>query len=95
VERIHSEGWCRPLQSRATRARVGGLGSTEEDRPTIVTRRPQQAPRDSMRPGREDRERIIVEPLPGPDDFADLFGTAKWKKSAQEYKEELRRMWGD
>jgi len=41
------------------------------------------------------RVRIVVDPLPGPDDFADLFGTAKWKRSAQDYKDELRRMRGD
>lgn len=39
--------------------------------------------------------RLEIEPLPGPDDFSDLFGSAKWKKSAQEYKNELRAMWGE
>ena len=41
------------------------------------------------------RVEIAVEPLPGPDDFADLCGTVRWRKSAQEYKEELRREWGE
>ena len=41
------------------------------------------------------RVAIVVEPSPGPDDFADLCGTVRWRKSAQEYKEELRREWGE
>jgi len=41
------------------------------------------------------RVEIAVEPSPGPDDFADLCGTVRWRKSAQEYKEELRREWGE
>jgi hypothetical protein len=49
--------------------------------------------RKGLRPGQ--RVQIAVEPLPGPDDFADICGTVKWRKSAQEYKDELRRLWGD
>lgn len=40
------------------------------------------------------RVEIHVEPLTGPDDFSDIAGTVEWKKKAQEYKDELRRLWG-
>ena len=48
--------------------------------------------RKALKPGQ--RVQVIVEPLAGPDDFSDLAGTVKWKKRAQEYKDELRRFWG-
>jgi len=38
---------------------------------------------------------VDVDPLAGPDDFADLCGTLKWRKSAQEYKDEFRQLWGE
>jgi hypothetical protein len=38
------------------------------------------------------RVQVEVEPLAGPDDFSDLAGTVKWKRKAQEYKDELRRL---
>ncbi len=41
------------------------------------------------------RVRVEVDPLAGPDDFADLCGTQKWRKSAQEYKDEFRQLWGE
>ena len=49
--------------------------------------------RKRLRPGQ--RVQVTVEPLPGPDDFSDLAGTVKWKRTAQEYKDELRRLWGE
>ena len=53
----------------------------------------EEARRKGIREGQ--RVRIHVELLPGPDDFSDVFGTARWRKPAQAYKDELRRMWGD
>ena len=41
------------------------------------------------------RVEVTVEPLAGPDDFSDLAGTVRWRKSAQAYKDELRRLWGE
>jgi hypothetical protein len=38
--------------------------------------------------------KVTVEPLAMPGDFLDLAGTVKWKRKAQEYKDELRRLWG-
>jgi len=40
------------------------------------------------------RVQVTVEPLAGPDDFSDLAGTVAWRKKAQEYKDELRRLSG-
>ena len=40
------------------------------------------------------RVEVTVEPLRGPDDFSDLAGTVTWRKKAQEYKDELRRLSG-
>jgi len=40
------------------------------------------------------RVEVTVEPLAGPDDFSDLAGTVTWRKTAQEYKDELRRLSG-
>ena len=48
--------------------------------------------RKGLRPGQ--RVRVTVEPLPGPDDSTDLAGTATWRKKAQAYKDELRRLSG-
>lgn len=38
---------------------------------------------------------VAVQALAGPDDFSDLAGSVQWKKSAQEYKDELRRRWSE
>lgn len=48
--------------------------------------------RKGLRPGQ--KVQVKVEPLAGPDDFSDLAGTVRWKRKAQEYKDELRRLWG-
>ena len=48
--------------------------------------------RQGLRAGQ--RVQVSVEPLAGPDDFSDLAGTVKWRKKAQEYKDELRRLTG-
>ena len=47
--------------------------------------------RQGLREGQ--RVTVSVEPLAGPDDFGDLCGTVSWRRSAQEYKDELRRDW--
>jgi len=48
--------------------------------------------RKRLKPGQ--RVQVTVEPIAGPDDFSDLAGTVKWRKTAQEYKDELRRLSG-
>jgi len=48
--------------------------------------------RKRLRPGQ--RVQVTVEPLAGPDDFSDLAGSVKWRKTAQAYKDELRRLLG-
>ncbi|HKZ64583.1 MAG TPA: AbrB/MazE/SpoVT family DNA-binding domain-containing protein [Thermoplasmata archaeon] len=35
---------------------------------------------------------VSVEALAGPDDFSDLAGTVTWRRDAQAYKDELRRI---
>jgi len=40
------------------------------------------------------RVQITVEPLAGADDFSDLAGTVTWRRKAQAYKDELRRLSG-
>jgi len=55
-------------------------------------------PRDeTVRKGLKAGQRVeaTVEPLAPPDDFSDIAGTVTWLKSAQAYKDELRRMWGE
>ena len=47
--------------------------------------------RKGLRPGQ--RVQVTVEPLAGPDDFSGLAGTVTWRKKAQEYKDEIRRLW--
>jgi len=49
--------------------------------------------RQRLRPGQ--RVRVSIEPLPCPDDFSDVAGTVRWKKTAQGYKDELRLQWGN
>ena len=48
--------------------------------------------RKGLKPGQ--RVQVTVEPLSGPDDFSDLAGTVTWRKTSQEYKNELRRLSG-
>ncbi len=48
--------------------------------------------RKGLKPGQ--RVQVTVEPLAGPDDFSDLAGTVTWRKTSQEYKDELRRLSG-
>ena len=49
----------------------------------------EEASRRKLREGQ--KVRLRIEPLPGPDDFSDLFGTVKRKKPTRLLLEELRR----
>jgi hypothetical protein len=53
-----------------------------------VTTSREEVVRKGRRPGK--RVQVKVLRLAGPDDFSDLAGTVNWKRTAQEYKDELR-----